>query len=1005
MFSIPLPHGDNSLLLSLPGTDLPGWQRIGLLVLVAILCLVPFVLIGWLYRYELHLVRRMTALRLLGLRLVLLVVLLGIVCLQPIVGHSTLLERPGRVLIALDRSASMDTTDPQRTPLEKLRLARFLHLCTDQQFEDWSRRYDPRTGQMRWVGSEESGSDEAKRRLAEERRRPFEDVCRQVDTRTRTQIARNLLGPEGAGLLQALRARHEVELLGFDREAWEVAPDRVGELFQPRDPGPNAPTRGTAALPNRFFTDLNQPLLHAAADRGRFLGVVLLTDGRHNTGTLPDQKARELGERRVPIYPIVLGAQRSPPDLAMTRVEAPAAAREGVEVQVTAHVRVRGLDRQKIAVTVRRPDAPPDQPPLAQATVQHSGEDGSYDVPVLLRLDRPGRQTYLVTAQPAAAVKGMRTDNNSRPVAIQVGGDYKPKVLLVDDEARWEYHYLTSALLRDPSLRVERVLFEPPLLNPNDPDDLLQQLGNPRRTLPAGPDALRAYDCIVLGDVDPRHLPPAERERLEKYVKDAGKTLLLLAGKRFLPMAYMEETRQGPKDADPLVKLLPIQSPRVLDRKEGFRRRPTEAGQATPFLQLGENPAESERLWDRLPPHYWAVTGQAKPAATPLAYWPDEERAWQDLVRRVTDHWPGSAAAVNGVPQGHDQELTDAVRRQQQPEIDRFAREVEQFAEAEWKLRRASGTDVDRAWKEVLDRVEANWPALKDARLGQVAAGKLADLAERVRQQRAHEIEQLVQAEQVRVRRRQEREQPLIVRQNYGLGRVLFIGLDSTWRWRYKVGDRYHHRFWSQVLHWAASDKPPIRFGTGQVVYAPGQDVDLFLRLEEEAVQSWPADAQVTARVVRLTGEGKPGEAVAVVRLTGDVKDRQLTGRLRDLPAGTYAVELAVSDPALAARLLGPAARDPKGARRAAFAVVPPESVELMDLAADGDQLQRLAGESHGKVLAPEDAAELLTLLTPRPAVRVDHPEYRLWQWWPTLALVLLLLTVEWVGRKLAGLP
>src|SRR5205823_6119998 len=129
MFSIRLPFSDTAVLLSVPGSDQPGWQRLGLLLLLALLCLVPVVLVIWLYRYELHLVRRLTALRLLGLRLILLAVLLGVVCLQPIVGHSTTLENPGRVVIAVDRSASMDATDPQRTPIEKLRLARAFNLC------------------------------------------------------------------------------------------------------------------------------------------------------------------------------------------------------------------------------------------------------------------------------------------------------------------------------------------------------------------------------------------------------------------------------------------------------------------------------------------------------------------------------------------------------------------------------------------------------------------------------------------------------------------------------------------------------------------------------------------------------------------------------------------------------------------------------------------------------------------------------------------------------------
>jgi hypothetical protein len=1012
MYSIRLPFTDTAVLFSLPGSDLPGWQRAGLLLLVLLLCLVPLALVVWLYRYELHLVRRITALRLLALRLLLVILLLAVVCLQPIVGHSTTIEHPGRVVIAVDRSASMDATDPQRTALEKLRLARAFNLCTDRQFDEWVSRYDAKTEQMRWVGSDEFAGDEARRRqVTEERQRPFDDVCRQVDALTRTQIARRLLAADGRGLLPALRGGREVELLGFNREAWEVPADQLEQLFQQHEGGSKAAPAN--ALPGPFFTDLNQPLLRAGADRGRVVGVVLLSDGRHNAGPLPDPKARELGERRVPIYPIVLGARRPPPDVALTRVEAPAAALQDVDVQLTAHVKVTGLEKQKITVTVQRADAAPGTPPLGRSVIDHAGVDGSSKVPVVIRLDQPGKQTFLVTARPAEGVKEARDDNNTRPVVIQVGGDYKPRVLLVEEEARWEYHYLATALLRDPSLRVERVLFQPPLLNPNASDEFLQRLGNPKRALPAGPDALRAFDCIVLGDVDPRHLSRAERDRLEKYVKDSGKTLILLAGKRFLPLAYLGERTSGvnpeARQADPLLKLLPIEAPHVVDDRSGFRRQPTEEGKLTAFLQLAENLPESERRWAQLPPHYWAVVGRAKPAATPLLYRPDEEKAWKDLLDSVRSKWPGSATAVSAVARGRWSDLVEVVRRQQEPEIEQAVRAVEQFVQDEFKRRRQAGADADQAWRGTLDQVEAKWPALKDAHLEKAAAGHTGELTERVRQYHRDEIERFVRDERARVRRTQEREQPLLVRQNYGLGRVLYVGIDSTWRWRYKVGDTYHHRFWSQVLHWAAADKPPIRFGTGAAVYQPGQDVDLFVRLEEEALRDWPAKVEVTARVLRISAL-KPDargseEPAAIVSLTGDIKDRQLTGRVRDLPVGTYAVELAISDPGLAARILGPTANDPKGKARATFTVVPPENAEMLDLAADWDQLQRLATESHGKVLAPEDAAELLTLLARQSAVRIDHPEHKLWQWWPMLVLLLLLLTLEWVGRKLAGLP
>ena len=45
-------------------------------------------------------------------------------------------------------------------------------------------------------------------------------------------------------------------------------------------------------------------------------------------------------------------------------------------------------------------------------------------------------------------------------------------MLLVDEEARWEYHYLAATLQRDPTLRLDRVLFVPPRLGIAKSDDL-----------------------------------------------------------------------------------------------------------------------------------------------------------------------------------------------------------------------------------------------------------------------------------------------------------------------------------------------------------------------------------------------------------------------------------------------------------------------------------------------------------------------------------------------------
>jgi hypothetical protein len=256
-----------------------------------------------------------------------------------------------------------------------------------------------------------------------------------------------------------------------------------------------------------------------------------------------------------------------------------------------------------------------------------------------------------------------------------------------------------------------------------------------------------------------------------------------------------------------------------------------------------------------------------------------------------------------------------------------------------------------------------------------------------------------------------ERNQTVIARHNYGFGRVLFVGLDSTWRWRYKVGDVYHHRFWGQAIRWAAADKPLVvgnqflRFGTPQPVYRQGQEVDIVSRLTEQWGPIKP-DFLAGARIIRV-GEGpdKKEQAVALVPLQPrPAQPRVLDGKVRDLPAGQYAVELVI--PEQADRLLAPPEKD-KDPRplRAAFTLLPPESREMIDLETRWPLLEDLATRSGGRVFQPEDAQELAGLLANQYIPSVEHHEQRVYQWWILLPVIVGLLTLEWVARKWAGLP
>src|SRR5262249_5103495 len=150
-------------------------------------------------------------------------------------------------------------------------------------------------------------------------------------------------------------------------------------------------------------------------------------------------------------------------------------------------------------------------------------------------------------------------------------------------------------------------------------------------------------------------------------------------------------------------------------------------------------------------------------------------------------------------------------------------------------------------------------------------------------------------------------------------------------RWRYQTGDTYHHRFWGQVIRWAASDH--TRFDTDKAIYQGGEEVKVTLKLEETEVRELPPDANLKARVLRLTEAGTE-EVVAEAALHPRPRQKEvLDGRiLKQLPGGSYAVELASSNPDLTAKLAGTGKPDAQGQLRSTFTVTAADNEELTRL-------------------------------------------------------------------------
>ena len=839
-----------------------GWTILS--VCTVLMVLVTIIL---LFRYERRLVSHGIGNALITLRVVALILIL-LTFLEPVLTWSFNTEKTGRLIVAVDVSDSMNTQDRHASNLEKLQLARALKMIgndqIDQRLDRWEAAYAAGEEPI-WVEESETANPEKRTQLAESRKQNLETIFDEIDQMSRKEIAQKLLLNPANPILEKLQERGNIDLVLFAGDA--VPTDQ--SVFE----------NALSEVPDQVhmeLSNLSQALKASGSssenETSPVSSYILLTDGRDNSQLNPVSTAEQLGQMQVPVYPVVLGSANQPKDISIAALDYPQTAFKDDRPLLKARIGTNGYDDQEVQVVLKRGDE-------EVATKSFKSTGVSKLLEFELDSDTLGRQEF--TVETNILPGETRDDNNEKSFAINIVDD-KSHVLLVEETARWEFRFLHNALERDKRIDLQQVLFEQPYMGllpqpffPNQlliktPPDQNQDAKDPEAEKKAQPFAEK--DLIIIGDVSPEHIRDEHWKQIQTFVGDQGGTLVLLAGKKYLPLGHQSET---------LDELLPLKDLEVVDwNQANFKVPPSERGmrlalapegEQEPLFQFDANPEINRDIWEQLPGHLWFLQGNLKPGATVLAYG------------------------------------------------------VSPF----------------------------NAP-LDDERDG------------------------------------------VIIHRQYGSGQVIWIGIDSTWRWRYRVGDRYHHRFWGQLARWAARNKASagnefVKFSLSKTDIDTGEITTATARWTEEYLKQFP-DVKST---VEIYNASDPENVVATFALQAQKNQPQIQeANLPALPPGEYQLKLKPST-----ELTG----DKE--------IVTPlfvheiKTIELGNLASNPQLLSEMAESSGGKLLTPGTIDQLLELIPNLNEEISNQDEVSLWDHWLILVLIMAVLTVEWALRKLNGLP
>jgi hypothetical protein len=229
---------------------------------------------------------------------------------------------------------------------------------------------------------------------------------------------------------------------------------------------------------------------------------------------------------------------------------------------------------------------------------------------------------------------------------------------------------------------------------------------------------------------------------------------------------------------------------------------------------------------------------------------------------------------------------------------------------------------------------------------------------------------------------------PLLVTRTYGAGKVLFMGTDGAWRWRKGVEDKYHYRFWGQVVRWMAYQRNMAKGETMRLYHVPDQPrLQQTLTLHANVMEKSGEPLEGGEVSARITAPSGKSELVRFVS-TGD-EWGEFTARYTALEAGSHRAKLFCKG---------------TGATLEASFFVQGAAVEQVGRPARPEVMEELARVTGGKVIEvgklDQVVQSLAALPEPPPLVR----RVPLWCHPVTAGAMIGLFGVFWVGRKVIGL-
>ncbi len=357
------------------------------------------------------------------------------------------------------------------------------------------------------------------------------------------------------------------------------------------------------------YTSINQ-MLEKGIDRrkGEYCpGIILLTDGAHNSTEDPENAVKLFQKLGIPVYACGFGKEKSK-DISAEYILGEDVVFLNEKAKIYVNLNQNGYTGDDTEVKLLLGDK------QVYAGRHKLDKDGEISVPVEYIPRTKG--TFQLKVEIPAMPGEVTTENNTYIKNVRVI-DEKIRILMLFGTPSWEYRYLMGAFERDKRVDVKAWLV--------GADKRLFAKGSDKTSLLSGlpdkKDLGKSYDIIFISRLDAIALPAEFQQSLKRFVEEQGGSIAILADMVSVPYSFK---------GTPLEELMPMTIAGRAGRsyknemfdilKDELHFELTDEGSSHQLSAFSGNKDENRKAWAGLPPIYNCyAAGRLKPSAISLA--------------------------------------------------------------------------------------------------------------------------------------------------------------------------------------------------------------------------------------------------------------------------------------------------------------------------------------------------------------------------------------------------